>query len=384
MNPFPAWYDYDEPAGAMNSSIKEMALFAQFLLNRGTVGETPIIRKDLFNKIGKSSSTLAAEAGLESGYSFGIGTSYRDSAKWLSHGGAVPGFLAEYSINLDDGLGYVVLQNSFDISFYDDVFMRVRDYVNSHVNTVIPPPTAPVSPSILEIYCGYYEPRNPRLQLFGFVDILAGGVTILYENDTLYTQGFMEEKAPLIPVSRNLFRRADHPEASRIIAKTSDGRMVYASKEVYFERTSIWKTYLYRGLVFGAILIMLSSIVYSIFWVPVHIYKMLKRRRNRSKYISMRLIPLLAVLSLILGTFKMGDQTILEFGMFTLLNAIFFTSTLLFAGFSTLSIFTAYRSFQKPVNTVARVYAVLLSSACFGMTLYLGYWGIIGLRLWAY
>ena len=32
VSPFPVWYDYDEPAGAMNSSIKEMALFFKFLL----------------------------------------------------------------------------------------------------------------------------------------------------------------------------------------------------------------------------------------------------------------------------------------------------------------------------------------------------------------
>jgi len=80
----------------------------------------------------------------------------------------------------------------------------------------------------------------------------------------------------------------------------------------------------------------------------------------------------------------MGDQTILEFGMLTVLNVVFFASTLLFAGLSTLSLFTSCRSFYKPVKMIARIYAVILSSACFGMTLYLGYWGIIGLRLWAY
>jgi CubicO group peptidase (beta-lactamase class C family) len=382
--PFPVWYDYDEPAGAMNSSIKEMALFVQFLLNRGTVGNAQIIRDDLFDMIGNPRSTLAAEAGLESGYSFGIGTSYRGGAKWLSHGGAVPGFLAEYSLSLDDGLGYVVLQNSFDLSFYDDLFTRVRSYVNSHVDSVVPPPSPPVSPGVLEAYCGYYEPRSPRLQLAAFAEILAGGVTISFENDTLYTQGFMEDKTPLIPVSRNLFRRPQHPEASRAFTKTEDGRLVYTSKGLYFERASVWKIYLYRVLVFGAVIIMISSVAYSLFWVPVHIYKKLKHKDNRSKYIRMRLIPLLAVLSLILGALKMGDQTMLEFGMLTVINVIFFLSTLIFAILSTLSLFTTYRSFFKPVKTAARVYAVLLSSACFGMTLYLSYWGVIGLRLWSY
>jgi hypothetical protein len=98
----------------------------------------------------------------------------------------------------------------------------------------------------------------------------------------------------------------------------------------------------------------------------------------------MRLVPLLAVLSLILGAVKIGDQTILEFGMMTVPNVLFFVSTLVFAGLSILSLLTAYRSFFKPVKTAARVYAILLSSACFGMTVYLGCWGVIGMRLWAY
>ena len=98
----------------------------------------------------------------------------------------------------------------------------------------------------------------------------------------------------------------------------------------------------------------------------------------------MRLVPLLAVLSLVLGALGMGDQTILELGSLTMLNVLFFVSTLVFAGLSILSLITTYRSFFKPVKMTARVYASLLSIACFGMTLYLSYWGVIGLRLWAY
>jgi len=381
--PIPVWYDYDEPAGAMNSSIKEMALFVQFLLNRGAVGDTQVIAESLFDRVGRPTTTLAARSGLKSGYSFGISTRYDGGAKWYGHSGAVPGFVAEYFYNTDSGLGFVVLQNRFGIYFSSDVFERVWGYIKSRVDSISLSPEL-ISCKQLESYCGYYEPRNPRLQLIGFIEILAGGTTILCENDTLYTQGFMEDKTALLPVSKDLFRRSRHPEATRVFAKTADGGMVYASKGSYYERTSIWKTYLYRVLVFGGVIIMMSSIAYALFWVPVHIYKKLKRRDNRSKYISMRLVPLSAVLSLIFGILKMGDQTMLEFGMLTMLNVIFFVSTSVFAGLSTLSMFTTYRSFHKPVKTGARIYAVLLSSACFGMTLYLGYWGVIGLRLWTY
>ncbi|MDH4156174.1 MAG: beta-lactamase family protein [candidate division Zixibacteria bacterium] len=382
--PFPVWYDYDEPAGAMNSSIKEMALFVQFMLNRGVAGNARIISDVQFSRVGRPSSTLAAEAGLESGYSFGIGTSYRGGAKWLSHGGAVPGFLAAYAASPENRIGYVVLQNSFDISFHDDMFTCVPNYANSLAHSVAPSPSPPVPADVLETYCGYYEPRSPRLQLMAFADLLTGGLTVSFERDTLYTQGFMEDRTPLIPVSDNLFRLPWHPEASSIFTRSSEGRMVYASMGSYYEKTSVWVVYLHRVLVLAAVLIMLSSIIYSLFGVPAHIYKKLKHKNKRSKYIRMRVIPLLAVLSLILGVVNIGDQTILELGMVTPLNIIFFVSTLVFAGLSTLSLLTTFRSFFKPVRMSARVYAVLLSLSCFGFTVYLSYWGVIGLRLWAY
>lgn len=384
--PFPVYYDYDEPAGALNSSIREMALFVKFMLNKGTVGEQQIISDSLFDKIGKPTTTLAARAGLESGYGFGIGTRYEGGAKWHGHGGAVPGFLAEYYYNPDHGLGFVVMQNSFDMSFYDDVFFLVWDYMNSHVASIIPHPQVSIPANEFEKYCGYYESRNPRMRLMEFSDILSSGVNILYENDTLYSKGFMGTKQALIPVSQNLFRNQDQPEASKVFFETPDGRMVYASKGSYYEKTASWKPHVYRILVFGAFIVMISSIVYSLFWIPVYFYKRWKRKNNRSHYIRMRLIPLFAVLSLVIGitTFIISEPSMLEIGQRTLCNVIFFISTLFFAALSVWSLFTSYRSFFKPVKKLDRIYTLLLSSACFGMTLYFSYWGIIGLRLWAY
>jgi CubicO group peptidase (beta-lactamase class C family) len=383
LKPVTDWYDYDVPAGAIYSSIREMALFVRFLLNRGTASGEQIISPHLFDKIGHPVSTIAARSGLKSGYSYGIGTRYKGGAKWLGHSGAVPGFIAEYYLNVDHDLGFVVLQNSFGVFFDSDIFDRVWDYARSQVDS-ISPPFEPIPCDQLQPYCGYYMPCNPRLQIMGFMEILTGGITISCENDTLYTQGFMENKSPLIYVSDSLFRKRNDPEATRVFARSPDGKMVYASQGSYYEKTHIWKIYLYRFLFFGALFVMMSSIVYALFWIPVHVYKKLRRRANRSKCISMRLVPLLAVLSLIAGIIRMSNQTILEFGMLTTLNMIFFLSTLLFAALSTLSLYTTYRSFYKPTNVAARIYAVLLSAACFGMTLYLGYWGVIGLRLWAY
>ena len=386
MEPFPIWYDYDEPAGAMNASIREMALFIQCMLNRCDMGHTRIISQHSLDKIGKPVSTLAARAGLEPGYSFGIGTIYRGGARWYGHSGAIPGFISEYAYNLDHGIGYVVLQNAFDLMFYDDIFTRVRRSMNALVDSLEPPPPVSVPVETLEQYVGYYEPRSPRLQLAGFAEILTGGVHILCRNDTLTSQGFMEAGKPLIPVSENLFRYAEDPEASRVFFKTPDGRMAFASQRAYYERTAIWKTHVYRILVFGAFMVMMSSIAYALFWIPVHVCKKTMGKTNRSMFLRMRVLPLICVLSLIVGvaTLVAADQTMLELGQKTPANVVFFLSTLFFAILSVISLFTSFQSFFRPVKKPARWYAIVLSTACFGMALYLYAWDLIGLRLWVY
>jgi len=100
----------------------------------------------------------------------------------------------------------------------------------------------------------------------------------------------------------------------------------------------------------------------------------------------MRVVPLFAVLSLVLGLviFMVSGPSILEIGQKTPANVVLFLSTLVFAGLSVLSLYTSLRSFLKPVKKLDRIYTLILSLACFGMTLYLTYWGVIGLRLWAY
>ncbi len=384
--PFPTWYDYDEPAGALNTSIKEMALFIRFMLNRGSVDGEQIISEELFNRIGKPESTLAARAGLESGCSFGIGTRYRTRAKWYGHGGAVPGFLAEYDYNLDNGIGYVVLQNSFDTIFYDDLFSVLKDYMDSQVGLITPPPEVSLSESQIKSICGYYAPRNPRMRLGEFGEILSGGVTIFHKDDKFYRKFFMDTPQPYIPVSENLFRRPDDPEATAVFTENSDGKRILTTQSFYYEKTSKWKIVVYRILVFGALIIMMSAIVYSLFWVPVYLYKLLRRKKNRPMFIRMRVVPLFAVLSLVLGLaiIMVSRPSILEIGQKIPANVVLFLSTLVFAGLSVLSLYISLKSFLKPVKRLDRIYTLILSLACIGITLYLTYWGVIGLRLWAY
>ncbi len=381
--PIPYFDGYDRPASSLNSSIMEMALFVKFLLNRGRIGDEQIISDSLIDRIGIHTTTIAAKAGQKEGYGFGVAARFQDGFKWYGHSGGGPGFIARYSYLKDYGLGYVVLANKFSITEFGKICRLVQNYL---IRNIKPPPKPSIhlSADKLEKFSGYYEYSSSRQQLVEFLDILLGGTTISLENDTLYMQDFMGEKEALIPVSSNTFRKSSEPEASMIFTTTPEDNMIFADIGSYYEKTVRWKSIFYRILFFGALIIMTSSIIYALFWVPVHIYKILKKRKDRSKYVILRVIPLLAILSPIFGILVVANQSIVELGQMTLANVAFFVSTLLFAALSSLSLSFSIISFKKPVKMIERIYTVILSSACFGMTIYLSFWGIIGLRLWAY
>jgi len=380
----PYFDGYDRPASSLNSSTKEMALFVQFLLNKGKVGEKQIISEALIDRLGIHTTTIASKAGLKDGYSFGVGARFQDGFKWLGHSGGGPGFIAKYSYLKESGHGYVVLANKFSISEFGEISRIVQHYLIRDINPPSPKPSVHVSRSQLKDYSGYYEFRSPRQQLLEFLDILLSGTTLSFVSDTLYQQDFMCSKETLVPVTQNMFRRSNEPEASRIFTITPEGKMVLATVGSYYEKTGIWKPFVCRASVFGSLIIMASAIVYMFFWVPIHLYKKLKQKENRSKYLRIRVIPLLAILSLVFGILVVMNQSLVKVGQMTHNNIIFFISTLLFAGLSILGLVFSIISFKKPVKMIARIYAVVLSLACLGMTLYLSYWGIIGLRIWAY
>ncbi|MGC1399395.1 hypothetical protein, partial [Candidatus Binatus sp.] len=57
--------------------------------------------------------------------------------------------------------------------------------------------------------------------------------------------------------------------------------------------------------------------------------------------------------------------------------------TILYAILSTAGFLLALRSFRYPMNRAARLHSIAVAFACIGWTVFLAYWGMIGLRFWA-
>ena len=384
--PFPDKPFYLRPASSLKSSVKDMAKFVQFMLNQGKVENRAILSEKSIGRMEVTETTTVSPQGFKAGYGLGVKTYYRNGYKCFVFTGGIPGFTSIYAYIKDVGLGCVVLVNSSNVEGFFKIYDLVFQYVVRNSKPAIKP-SIQLTTSQLQKYSGYYAYRNPDEQLSAMMYVLFSGTTVSCEKDTLYIKDFMSEKKALIPVSANTFRRSNEPDASIIFTEADNGRLIMSDMSYYYEKTGSWKPILSRTLLISAIIIMFSQFIFAMYWIPVYFYRKLKHKENRLKYIIIRVMPLLAVLSLLFGVISIrpgSASAILDFGQISFASVSFYIFSLLFAGFSILTLLFSIISFKKPIKMPVRIYFLLVSIACFGMTAYLFYWGIIGLKLWAY
>jgi CubicO group peptidase (beta-lactamase class C family) len=389
--PVPYWYSYMRPAGEFNTSAREMALFLQGMLNRGKVGEKYVLSKESIDRMESSVTDPAIIAGLREGAGLGIGIDYYRGFRFYSHLGSTAGFAGAYTYSRDVDRGCVLLTNRYDANFVEGI-SAVWDAMRSFVirdampqrDQVSPPFTIPVEK--LEEYAGWYQLRNPQQQISAWLDMITNYMEIRLEGDTLFLGDplFGGNWVPLIPVTSSTFRLPDEHIASKAFFVTRDNTMAFIRGRSGYEKTPSWKPWFDRILFIFSWMAMLSTIFYAIVWIPIELYKRFSKKKVQSQYLRIRIVPLLAIVIFIVSLVIVATQSLMEYGQKTPENIFFFIATWIFAVLSFCSLFFAITSFKMPVAKGDRIYAVIVSICFVGMTLYLGYWGIIGIELWAY
>ncbi|UCF06543.1 MAG: beta-lactamase family protein [bacterium] len=386
------WHTYSRPAGSLNSSAYEMARYLQFMLNKGRIGERQIIAESTIDRMERSTTDPAAKAGLESRVGLGVGIGYYKGFKWYTHYGSIMGFCGAYGYCRDLGIGCALFTNQWDIDFeagITRIWGTLRSYLVKDMGyEPQTPPEPEISRETLQSYAGYYKWCNPPQRLSAWIDLILNYRIMKSENNRLYYKNvFFGSWESLIPVTEKSFRGEEEFRASMVFIKTTDNEPAYIYGGSFYKKTSWFKAWLHGVLFFLSWVIMLSSIFVAIVWVPIELYKRITKKNKRTQYLRIRVIPLLAVIIILLSFILVGMQvnrSLAYIGQKTPVNIFFYLSTLGFAVLSFVSLFFAVRSFQEPVKTMERIYALILSLSCVGTTIYWGYWGIIGLKLWSY
>jgi hypothetical protein len=134
-------------------------------------------------------------------------------------------------------------------------------------------------------------------------------------------------------------------------------------------------------LIILAILIIATSVLFAFIWIP----RKLLRRMKGVGHLSVRMLPLLAGLAFVLFMFVLvtASAAPYELARPDLKTITIYAASIAFAILSVLATALAIRSFRFQMHRAVRIHSMLVSFACLGLTWYMAYWGLIGLRTWA-
>jgi CubicO group peptidase (beta-lactamase class C family) len=381
--PYRYWNITYRPAGSINASAQDMAAYVQFYLNRGAVNGVQLVPAAEIDRMENPASTWAARDGLKAGYGLSNYWTFNEGFVYHGHNGGVEGGLTEMAYLPEFGMGYFYSINAGNGDAFSRIGKAIRAYITLHLQRP-PVPAGGALPADAADYAGFYQPDSPRQELIRFLDRLAG-LSRVHFNDGKMLVSSLNGTNTFIPVSGHLFRyvgKDDPPEpaaSAALLTPNSEGRFIHAGGTL--KRIPTWFALFEIALTAFVVAAMISILLYAPVWIIGGFFK--KRRRPTER--PMRLWALLAMLCLIafVAIFIVCSSDIISrFGNVTIWSLAIFASTLLFALTSLIAAWTAWRSRAEGVRRGVRIYSMIVSAALVIATIYLAYWGIIGLRTW--
>src|SRR5882724_11065874 len=374
---------YLRPAGDLKASPGDLAKLVQFLLRRGKAGETQLVKTESILRMEVPETTLAAKNGLRLGYGLANYSSVQGGVVTHGHDGGIDGFVSSYRYMPEHNWGYVVLLNSTNSGRALEGLNRLAiDFLSKD----FPKPQQAainLAPRELQRYAGYYASRAPRSQLLAFLDDLAGGTRIRIINGKLTRSGLFGQPEPLVSVGANLFRGEKEPEATTIFFPGESGGMAVAGSGLdgipYSERSHLALPYLRIVILTLCLFLMLTALPFAFVWLIRKLVGAMKDVRH----LSVRVVPLFAMLALLIVPVCFFQLSGSQIGSFNLWTAGIFLGTLLFPLLSILGLVLVLLVPRTEIHRGVRIHSLLVSSACCVLTGFLLSWHLVAVRLWA-
>ncbi len=374
---------YLRPAGDLKASPAELAKLVQFFLRRGNTGETQLLKPETIERMETPKTTSAAQRGLRLGYGLANYTRVMGDVVTHGHDGGIDGFVSSYRYMPEQNWGYVALLNNASSG---EAFEKINELAIAFLSKGFAKPykpLAPAPPADLQALAGFYVPRAPRSQLLAFVDDLTGPVRMRVLGGQLMRSGLFGKPSVLLPVGKNLFREEKEPEGTTLFFEGEAGRLSFTAEGLqgvqYAERISPAWPYTRLVLLILGVVLMLSALLFAIVWIVLKVLGKMKDVRH----LSVRVVPLLAVLAFLSIPFAASRLSGAGIGEVNLPTLGIFLGTLLFPLLSLLALVLVLRVPKGEVHRGVWIHSLLVSVACCGIAGYLASWGVFAVRLWA-
>ncbi len=385
--PYSYWHIIYRPAGSINASANDMTNYLLFYLNRGAVNDIKVIPSKDLDRMENPATTWSAKEGLKGGYGLGNYWTVQNGFVWHGHNGGLDGDLTEMAYMPDIGIGYFYSINTSDEKAFLKIGEVIRAYITSKLSKPSVPAAVPLSAKATD-YAGWYELDSAREESMHFLECLLGKVFLHFKDNKLLL-ATLEGNLTYLPVSETQFRylpkdkSPDPIPTLALLSPNSEGQFFQLGLGMQtMKRIPTWLALSEISVTAFVLLSIVSILIYAPFWLLGGLCK--KRRRPLER--AMRIWPLMAVLSLIAAIAIIGCSSydmIPRLGNLTVWSFSLFLTTLAFAVASIASAISIWRAPKQDVRRNVRVYSTIVTVALMTATVYLAYWGIIGLRSWS-
>jgi CubicO group peptidase (beta-lactamase class C family) len=246
------WFEDDRADGSMISTVEDVSAFLRLLLRCGDPGPHPVLSREGFERM--TSPHIVSPGGWY-GYGLGISTG-GGGGRRLGHGGEMVGYVSHMAVDVDAGIGAVVLMNGpgRPKAITQDALHVVGAALSGDP---IPPPPLIEDPKVIEdaaSLAGVFSSEDGELSLIAEGDALwvevdgcrgrlartdAGATTFLADHDAL-RDALIEieiDDAGVVAVAHGR-RRYRTPAASPSDPDPSDG---WAAFEGLYRSHSPWQ-----------------------------------------------------------------------------------------------------------------------------------------------
>ena len=380
ITPYPYWHIGLRPAGAINASAKDMANYVRFYLQRGSLDGTQLLRASSIERMETTESLPSAKLGNVAGYGLYNDAFLVGPFVFRGHDGAVMGAFTEMAYLPDYGRGYAVMINSGNGKALRQIAERVRHYVIRDLTPPALPPEVPVPPDLQRHYAGYYQGISPRVQMSYPLERLIAIERLVFTAKGLSITTFDLGHVQLAPMTERLFREEHESAATLALLPDADGETRIQIGFGTFKQVSALRVWGQRAAIGLILLLMLSSPLSALVW---GVRKVFGKLRNAGPF-SLRLLPLLsiALLTAFIDLFVIKKDDMWTMGECSVVTVGIMLLSIAFGLSAAASLFNVYRQRSAPMNRLSYWHSVLVAAAVAAVAIYMGCWGLIGLRLW--
>ncbi|QBR13758.1 serine hydrolase domain-containing protein [Sphingobacterium sp. CZ-2] len=273
--PMPFYRPSGNGAGsALVSNADDMAKFMLYLLNGSA--DIRLLDNAGLKEMETIHSTLASQAGLQTGYALGNDLFPNNKKVCLrGHNGKGEGFVSWLFFNREAGIAYAIAANSV-VNLWP-ISQAIEEFLTKGISAP-KPVSVPIDEQKIKPLLGYYQFMNPRNERWEFYRRIFGGIELTaVSKDRLVVRKENGQLDSLVHMGNGIFRLKDDILPAFVLAKDPNGQPFFQGYGNSFYRkvsrasVLIQKLPIYLGLM--AILIYL---IYSFIGIFLTLFRKMK------------------------------------------------------------------------------------------------------------